>query len=414
MPDRSILSNESPPPAPRSVRAARQRLAVLLCAALLVAEFVAPGVIAVTILYSIPVLMASRTGDRRFTFSLATVSTLAALAGLAVTRFTGERTGVEHFSDSLDEFAATLAIWAAATLGLRRTSAEVALRAARAVSEVTLDTITEAVISVDNDERITYVNRAAMKLLGYESREALTRPLQEVFRVDEGRLSGDDSVIAEGPSLFGSRAQLLRTRGGARIPVDTDSIAIRDDAGNVRGRVIVCRDASDRQRYEGEIKRLAYRDELTLLPNRASFWDRLQLELAHAERDRKQLGLLYIDLDGVKAVNVTLGHRAGDALLRGVAERLRKAVRRGDTVARLGGDEFTVILPGLRGAPDAERVAEKLVKSLEEPIPVGEESIRARPSIGIAIYPQDAIDAEDLVHCADQAMYEAKQGGPEP
>ena len=112
------------------------------------------------------------------------------------------------------------------------------------------------------------------------------------------------------------------------------------------------------------MRRLAYRDELTGLPNRTSLLDRLSLEFAHAQRSRAALGLLYLDLDGFKEVNDQLGHHAGDLYLQAVAERLRAVLRAGDTVARLGGDEFVVVLPGLRNAEEALAVAGKVLDAL--------------------------------------------------
>lgn len=368
--------------------------------------------IAITVTCAIPVLMVSRTGEVRWTYVLAIISVLGSLSSLVLFESQRDASTVDRAWSVIDEIAASFALFAAATLGLRRERTERALRTTREISEATLDTIHEAVITVDPDHRITQLNQAAAKLTGWQPSEALGLPLDDVLTFERDRRTGEDSVVAEGPSLKTGDRKILRTKQGRLIPVESDSIAMRGkDGESAYGHVIVFRDASERQRFESEIKRLAYRDELTQLPNRTSFWDRLQLELQHAEREKKMLGLLYLDLDGFKAVNDTLGHRAGDDLLKGVAERLRRSIRRGDTVARLGGDEFCVILPGVKGAADAERVAAKLVSALEEPIQIGRDPVRTRPSIGIALYPQDAKDAEELVHCADQAMYEAKHGG---
>jgi diguanylate cyclase (GGDEF)-like protein/PAS domain S-box-containing protein len=304
-----------------------------------------------------------------------------------------------------------MAIWFFAMIGLMRARAERDRIATSLLADATLDSIHEAVITIDADSNITRVNRAAEELTGFRVSEAIGQTLSAIFQLENDRRSQSDSVADEGPSLFTGKIAILRSKNGRRIPVETTNSFIRGNDGAVDGSVVVFRDVSDRQRYETEIKRLAYRDGLTELPNRTSFWERLHSEIALAARDRKMLGLLYLDLDGFKAINDTLGHRAGDDLLKGVAERLRGAIRRGDTVARLGGDEFCVILPAIKHAADAERIAEKLTEALKEPISVGHERVRARPSIGIAVYPQDAGDAEDLVHCADQAMYEAKHGG---
>ncbi len=378
---------------------------------MLAVEFPAPGAIAVTVLYSIPVLIASRTGNRRVTYALAMIATIAAVGTLLLGLFENPMGMTERCVRIVDEMAAILSIWAAATLGLRRARIERALLTTSLLADATLDSIREAVITIDAKSNITRLNRAAVNLTGFTAVEAIGRPLSAIFQIENDRRVRDDSVADEGPSLFVGKLAILKSRTGRRIPIETTNSYIKGADGVIDGSVVVFRDVSDRQRYETEIKRLAYRDELTELPNRTSFWERLHAEIAVAAQKRRMLGLLYLDLDGFKAINDTLGHRAGDDLLRGVAERLRGAIRRGDTVARLGGDEFCVILPSIQQAADAERVAEKLVDAMKEPIALGNERVRARPSIGIAVYPQDATDAEDLVHCADQAMYEAKHGG---
>jgi diguanylate cyclase (GGDEF)-like protein/PAS domain S-box-containing protein len=399
------------PPRIRAWLRRRLFVAAAICVPLLLMEFVAPRATGITVLYSIPVLMSSRTGNRRFTVALASITTAATLCALATTVWRSDLTIAQRLSETLDELAACLAIWAAATLGLRGARAERALRTTSTLSEVTLDSIQEAVVTVDRRDRVSRLNQAAIRLLGIENKDAVARKLADVLVLEADRRGGEDSVVAEGPSLFTGRISILKTRDGQRIPVESMFSVIHDEHGAIDGQVIVLKDISDRQRYETEIKRLAYRDELTQLPNRTSFWDRLGAEIALAKKEKHLLGLLYLDLDGFKAINDTLGHRAGDDLLRGVAERLRGAIRRGDTVARLGGDEFCVILAGLKHPADAEHVAEKLMLAMHEPIKLAQENVRAKPSIGIAIYPQDATEAEDLVHCADQAMYEAKHGG---
>ena len=156
---------------------------------------------------------------------------------------------------------------------------------------------------------------------------------------------------------------------------------------------------------------LAYRDALTGLPNRASLADRLELELAHARRQKRGLALLFLDLDGFKAINDTRGHAAGDALLVGAAQHLTHALREGDTVARLGGDEFTAILPGIEDEQAARIVGEKLLRALERPIEHEGELLRVRGSVGLALYPRDGADATSLLQQADAAMYRAKADG---
>ncbi|ADV67313.1 putative bifunctional diguanylate cyclase/phosphodiesterase [Deinococcus maricopensis] len=155
----------------------------------------------------------------------------------------------------------------------------------------------------------------------------------------------------------------------------------------------------------------AQHDVLTGLPNRALFQDRVERGIASAAREGGRLAVMFIDLDGFKAVNDTLGHAAGDELLREVASRLQDNVRRNDTVARLGGDEFTVMLLGVNTAQDAASVAQKILRALREPIHLADGAAHVSGSIGVSLYPQDGADATDLQRHADIAMYRAKQGG---
>ena len=159
------------------------------------------------------------------------------------------------------------------------------------------------------------------------------------------------------------------------------------------------------------IQHLAHHDALTGLPNRRLFEDRLIQALAVAARARRRLALLYLDLDGFKEINDTLGHRAGDELLRVVAERLATSVRGGDTIARLGGDEFAVIQIELRTATDAAILAERLMAAAAKPIRVGQQDLVIGASVGIALYPDDGGTAEELRANADVALYSAKAAG---
>ena len=152
-------------------------------------------------------------------------------------------------------------------------------------------------------------------------------------------------------------------------------------------------------------------DALTALPNRLYFKDQLSRRLAQAQRDPQQFALLFIDLDNFKNINDSLGHAAGDEVLRQTAERLKQCVRETDTVTRLGGDEFTIILSQIRSARDPESVAEHVLKAMTAPFVVAGNEHFLNASIGIALYPADGASAEDLLRNADTAMYRAKEGG---
>jgi diguanylate cyclase (GGDEF)-like protein/PAS domain S-box-containing protein len=171
------------------------------------------------------------------------------------------------------------------------------------------------------------------------------------------------------------------------------------------------RDITRRRLLEETIRQMAYQDSLTALPNRSLLSDRLEQALASAQRRGQHVALLYLDLDGFKAVNDSHGHNLGDELLRVVAGRLTGQLRQSDTVARLGGDEFLVLLPDSGRARDAERIARKILDELRRPCRIAGRRLRVSGSIGIAIYPQDGRSAGTLMRHADQAMYAAKIAG---
>jgi diguanylate cyclase (GGDEF)-like protein len=154
---------------------------------------------------------------------------------------------------------------------------------------------------------------------------------------------------------------------------------------------------------------LASHDQLTGLPNRRLYADRFDQAVASATRNRLQFGSLIVDLDEFKQVNDTLGHFAGDELLKAVSARFRSVLRRVDTLARTGGDEFTIILDGIHGASDADRVSEALQKCLEAPIYLGNQPYYASASVGSAVYPDDGLTQTNLQAVADARMYACKQ-----
>jgi diguanylate cyclase (GGDEF)-like protein len=186
---------------------------------------------------------------------------------------------------------------------------------------------------------------------------------------------------------------------------DADEFRLLRDLGD-RVAVALATTARDQALY-----RSAHYDTLTQLPNRAFFLDELARELARAERQSTKLGLLFIDLDGFSNVNDSLGHAAGDELLVHAAARVRACMRKADVVARLGGDEFTVVLPDLREAADAATVAQHVIETLSQPYDVGHGETFVSASIGIALFPIDGTDAEELLRHADMAMYRAKGKG---
>jgi two-component system cell cycle response regulator len=163
--------------------------------------------------------------------------------------------------------------------------------------------------------------------------------------------------------------------------------------------------------YSRAQQELALHDALTGLPNRRLLEDRIATTLQHASRNHHKAAIMYIDLDGFKAINDTYGHAYGDEVLKTIAKRLLDCSRKEDTVARLGGDEFMVVLGEVSGLADAHGPAAKLVEAVSEPIFINDLSLQLSTSIGISIYPDDAETVDALISIADYALYEAKRGG---
>ncbi|MGH9464552.1 MAG: putative bifunctional diguanylate cyclase/phosphodiesterase, partial [Thermoanaerobaculia bacterium] len=182
-------------------------------------------------------------------------------------------------------------------------------------------------------------------------------------------------------------------------------------AGIAVGRVWSFRDVSERKRAEETIRQRAFRDDLTGLPNRALFHDRLAQALLQARRHRRILAVLFLDVDRFKNINDTLGHGAGDELLRALADRLARTMRAEDTVARMGGDEFLALASDLKRAEDAARLAENLLAVVRQPLVLADRELRVTVSVGASVFPGDGEDPEALIRSADLALYQAKERG---
>lgn len=186
---------------------------------------------------------------------------------------------------------------------------------------------------------------------------------------------------------------------------------LTDDEGVALKIIGTIQDITPQKQAQAAVERMAHYDALTQLPNRALFFDRLRMALTQSKRNKKALALFYMDLDGFKHVNDSLGHRAGDLILVAVADRLTQTVRASDTVARLGGDEFTVILPDLRQPEDAIKVAENIIQSIDQPFMIDGRNVEIGISIGITHCVENRFKEDELVQLADQALYEAKEAG---
>ena len=389
---------------------------VVLCIAIFATDSQQPRVIAISALYAIPVLVSLWMGSRRFTLGVASACMALALLGLVFGKPSDIGASATARSEELmmiaaNRAAAIFSIAIVTSLGLMRLRVERKLYDTREAATTTLRSIADAVITIDTRGRISFLNAVAEHLTGWSRGDAVGRELESVFRVLDEHPSRPPIVELVQDDLATAVEGVLVTRDGRRITIEERRSPIRDTDGAVHGHVLVFRDVTARHEHEEAMRRLAYRDELTGLPNRTSLTDRLQLELAHARRNRESLALLYVDLDQFKEINDRFGHHAGDALLRSVADRLRGALRAGDTVARLGGDEFTVLLPGLSGPEEARRVGDKVLEALSGPVDFEGQDLASTASIGISLYPRDGDEVDTLLRRADKAMYRAKQLG---
>lgn len=281
---------------------------------------------------------------------------------------------------------------------------------------LTLQAIGDAVICTDAEGHVTYLNPVAEVLTGWQAFDASGQHVNHLapLQMPSGHPEDPSPVqraLVEGKPQLVQRGVVLRRRDGQEIEVEQSASPITDLEGRVTGAVMVLRDVTEAMALSRRMAHLAQYDALTDLPNRLLLQDRAQQAIARAKRNRHSVALIYIDLDGFKQVNDTLGHDAGDLLLKQVAKRFTGAVRQSDTVCRQGGDEFVVLLPALDHWEQACVVARKLIDSLTEPMDLPGERRRIGLSGGIALYPQDGKDFEALARAADAAMYAAKRAG---
>jgi diguanylate cyclase (GGDEF)-like protein/PAS domain S-box-containing protein len=278
-----------------------------------------------------------------------------------------------------------------------------------------LQSIGEGVIATDKSGNITFMNPVAEKLTGWRQEESINKPLTSVLHmVDEEnsklvRVSIPELLSQNLRNPVNGNVQIVNYED--KVPIELSSAIIKDSKDSISGLVLVLHDLTERKRYEEKLRYNAIHDHLTELPNRFLFFDRLNMALAHAQRDIHKLGALMLDLDEFKKVNDTWGHNMGDKLLRSVAHRLVHMFRKGDTIARLGGDEFVLLLPEIPQPEVARNVAERILHSFHKPFEFDGLKISITASIGISIFPDDGEDADTIIRNADIAMYRAKDEG---
>ena len=285
-----------------------------------------------------------------------------------------------------------------------------------AKAKAMLDCIGDAVASIDSSAKVYYLNRRAEDLTGWTLREAKGRPASDVLRILDANSREPvrnfmDSSIGKNRAVYAPIDCILVQKDGSEIPIEDSAAPICDSEGREVGAVFVLRDVSVAQALKREMTRSAEHDFLTGLPNRLLLNDRLRQAIAHAKRHKTKVAVLFMDLDGFKSVNDTLGHATGDQLLQSISSRLVSCIRGSDTVGRHGGDEFLILLQEIADKQSAAITAEKILHAVSRSFRVDRYELRVTASIGISIYPDDGLDADTLIRNADAAMYLAKQRG---
>ncbi len=270
----------------------------------------------------------------------------------------------------------------------------------------------EAIAITDADQHLLDINPAFTRLLGYPPETVREQPLQTLIAAHgdtSERLDAGSEALAQQDAWQGE-VRYRRADGSTLTALQTIS-TVRDEEGRPRRHIHIFNDITAQKAAEAEVQHRALHDELTGLPNRPHLEQHLDQGLRLAHREAFGLGVLFLDLDHFKEVNDSLGHAAGDDLLRAVTRRLRESLREADFLARLGGDEFVAVLMPLHDDRSAIRVADKLIEALTEPFPLDGHEIHIGVSVGIARYPEDGDGWQALLGAADAAMYRAKQAG---
>lgn len=269
----------------------------------------------------------------------------------------------------------------------------------------------EGIMITDATVSIIEVNDTFAEITGY-SREELIGQNPSMFRSDR-----------HSPEFFAEIWRSINTTGhwsgeawnrrknGEVFAGLQNMSVVRDENGAIKNYVVMCSDITLMKEHQDQLERNAQYDPLTSLPNRVLLADRLSQAMVRCQRQQQSLAVVFLDLDGFKAVNDTYGHDMGDELLIALSRHMKKALREGDTLSRFGGDEFIAVLTDLAKAGDCKPVLERLLEAAATPVTLGDAVMQVSASIGVTLYPQDGVDADQLMRHADQAMYVAKLAG---
>jgi diguanylate cyclase (GGDEF)-like protein/PAS domain S-box-containing protein len=330
----------------------------------------------------------------------------------------GELIGVLDFNAPCipepDEYVLNVIRMLAAQIGDFHTRAATFKRLSES-EELYSSTVELAAIGISHigpDGRFLHANRRVCEMLGYTSEELLSKTVKDISHPDD-RNATDHKLL----ELRSGRIDSLKAekrylhKDGSAVWVRITIAEKRDGGGDLRYDVSIIEDITERKRAESRIEYLATHDEMTGLPNRSSFLQMLNQAVHTSKRHGRHFAVLFIDLDRFKAINDSLGHEAGDTLLKTMAARFTEAIRKSDVVARLGGDEFIVLVNDVSEMEDIALVARQLISAALKPVTIKGQDCRVTASVGVATFPDDADDAEQLIKNADMAMYLAKEEG---
>ena len=299
---------------------------------------------------------------------------------------------------------------------IERKTMEEALFVEKERAQVTLNCIGDAVACTDISGNITFLNLVAETMTGWSLQEAAGRAMAEALRILDA--TGRETIpnpmemaVGQNRTLHLPSNCILIRRDGFEIPIEDSVSPIHDREGHATGAVIVFRDVSAARTMALEMAHSAEHDFLTGLPNRMLLNDRVSQAIALASRHLKKVAVLFLDLDGFKHINDSLGHPTGDKLLQSIAKRLVGCVRNSDTVSRQGGDEFVVLLSEVEQADNIALTARRMLQAVAEAHSIERHDLHVTTSIGVSIYPDDGVDAEALIKNADTAMFQAKENG---
>ena len=284
-------------------------------------------------------------------------------------------------------------------------------------NELLLRSVGEGIVGIDSEGIITFANPAAEMILGYEldqlvgvavgSKLMVTTVLPEDYVWRQTKIYRSCRTGKKHHSDVG----VFKTKSGKMIPVEYTATPVSISEGEFSDVVLIFKDITERKKIEDQLNYMAQYDSLTGLGNRNLFADAIESSILRAEHSKSTFALLFIDLDRFKQVNDSLGHHAGDTLLRNVTDRLNSCIRSCDIICRLGGDEFTILIEGKNIYSAAERVSEKVLRFLTVPFSVDNHKIYIGASIGIVFYPDMAKNSNEMIKHADMAMYQAKRDG---